>query len=152
LSYYSEDYSDFAVLRDLWTGQDQYPEVKTTYQYVFDINNRIEETCQLAQKEIAIKNERRTNKHATLRILEPGDQVFVISPKLQNIWTEPAVVVERKGVVSYKIRFDSETERTYHIDMLKISICRDKPQNEIEVEINKENIQHDEKIRTETYI
>ena len=51
-----------AVLRDLWTGQEQDPEVKTTYQYVLDIRNRIEETCQLAQKEIAkthVKNERR---------------------------------------------------------------------------------------------
>ena len=139
-----------AVLRDLWTGQEQDPEVKTTYQYVLDIRNRIEETCQLAQKEIAkthVKNERRMNKHAKLRTLEPGDQVLVISPKPQNklefIWKGPAVVVERKGVVSYKIRFDSGTERIYHINMLKKFISRDKPETVSEVETNKESRKDD---------
>jgi hypothetical protein len=125
-----------AVLRDLWTGHDQDPEVKTMYQYVLDIRNRIEETCQLAQREIAkthLKNERRMNKHAKLRELIPGDKVLVISPKPQNklefIWKGPAVVVERKGVVSYKIRFDSGTERIYHINMLKKFISREEPES-----------------------
>ena len=137
-----------AVLRDLWTGQDQDPEVKTTYQYVLDIRNRIEETCQLAQKEIAkthIKNERRLNKHAKLRELVPGDEVLVISPKPQNklefIWKGPAVVLERKGVVSYRIKFDSGTERIYHINMLKKYISREGPGKL--GEIDKEQVQED---------
>jgi RNase H-like domain found in reverse transcriptase/Reverse transcriptase (RNA-dependent DNA polymerase)/Integrase zinc binding domain/SCAN domain len=138
-----------AVLRDLWTGQDQDPEIKTTYQYVLDIRNRIEETCQLAQKEIAkthLKNERRLNKHAKLRELVPGDKVLVISPKPQNklefIWKGPAVVLERKGVVSYKIKFDSGTERIYHINMLKKYISREEPSKLDET--SKEQFQEDE--------
>jgi hypothetical protein len=61
--------------------------------------------------------------------LKPGDKVLVISPKPQNklefIWKGPAIVLERKGVVSYKIKFDSGTERIYHINMLKKFISRE---------------------------
>ena len=101
---------------------------------MLDIKNRIEETCQLAQKEIAkthVKNERRLNRHAKLRELVPGDKVLVILPKPQNklefIWKGPAVVLEKKGVVSYQIKFDSGTERIYHINMLKKYISREEP-------------------------
>jgi len=123
-----------AVLPDLWTGQDQDPEVKTTYQYVLDIRNRIEETCQLAQREIAkthLENGKRFNKHAYLRQLKPGGKVLVISQKPQNklefIWKGPTVVLERKGLVSYKININSGTERIYHINMLKKFISQDEP-------------------------
>jgi hypothetical protein len=147
-----------AVLRDLWTGQDQNQEVKTTYQYVLDIRNRIEETCQLAQKEIAkthLKNEKRFNRHAKLRELEPGDQVLVISPKPQNklefIWKGPAVVLERKGLVSYKIKFNSGTERIYHINMLKKYISREKSEVPDKTD-NEQQVQNDDDIDLEEEI
>jgi len=41
------------LLKHLWTGENEDPEVKTTYQYVLDLHERIQETCQLAQEEIA---------------------------------------------------------------------------------------------------
>jgi len=142
-----------AVLQDLWTGQDQNPEVKRIC-IVFDIRNRIEETCQLAQREIAkthLKNEKRLNKHVKLRELKPGDQVLVISPKPQNklefIWKGPAIVLERKGLVSYKIQFNSGTERIYHINMLKKFISRDEP--EVPDKIDNEQIQNDEDLDLE---
>ena len=77
-----------AVLRDLWTGQDEEPAVKTTYQYVLDLMNRIEETCQLAQAEIAkthMRNSKVRNLHAKTRVFKPGDQVLVLSPRPKNI-------------------------------------------------------------------
>src|SRR5208282_3540161 len=123
-----------AVLRDLWTGEDDEPEVKTTYQYVLDLRNRIEETCQLAQKEIEKthqKNAVKRNLHAKTRVLKPGDKVLVLSPrpknKLEFIWKGPAIVLERKGQVNYRIQFDSGTERIYHINMLKAFISREQP-------------------------
>jgi len=64
--------------------------------------------------------------------VEPGDQVLVISPKpqikLEFIWRGPAVV-ERKGIVSYKIKYNSGKERIYHINMLKKFISRDEPRS-----------------------
>jgi hypothetical protein len=54
-------------LKDLWTGINQEPEFKTTYQYVLDLRERIESTCEMAQKEIAKiqrKNQRHFNRNA----------------------------------------------------------------------------------------
>jgi hypothetical protein len=55
------------VLRDLWTGQSTDLETKTMHQYVLNLRNRIEETCKLAQEEIAkthIRNKHRFDKNA----------------------------------------------------------------------------------------
>ena len=124
-------HTHMSVLKDLWTGQDNDPVTKTTYQYVLDLRNRIEETCLLAQEQIAkthLRNVQRLNKYAKLRILSPGDKVLVLSPKPKNkldfIWKGPAEVIERRGVVNYRIKFDSGTERTYHINMLKKFVSR----------------------------
>jgi hypothetical protein len=120
------------VLRDLWTNQNGDAETKTTYQYVLDLRNRIEETCKLAQEEIAkthVRNKSRLDKNAKLRILKAGDKVLVLSPKPSNklefIWKGSAEVLERKGIVNYRIKLDNGKERVYHINMLKPFISRD---------------------------
>jgi len=41
------------LLKHLWTGEEEDPEVKTAYQHVLDLCERIEEACQLAQEQIA---------------------------------------------------------------------------------------------------
>jgi hypothetical protein len=130
------------VLRELWTGQSTDLETKTTYQYVLDLKNRIEETCKLAQEEIAkthVRNKRRFDKRAKLRELKPQQKVLVLSPKPSNklefIWKGPATVVERRGVVNYRIKFKSGKERLYHINMLKPFVER-KTLAESETNIN----------------
>ena len=101
LLYGSLPYTHLSVLRELWTDQDNDPDTKNTYQYVLDLRNRIEETYELAQKQITKthpRNVQRLNKHAKLRILSPGDKVLVLSPKPKNkldfIWKGPAEVIE----------------------------------------------------------
>ena len=41
------------LLKRLWTGDNEDPEVKTSYQYVVDLKQRVEETCELAKNELA---------------------------------------------------------------------------------------------------
>nr|XP_045590945.1 KRAB-A domain-containing protein 2-like [Procambarus clarkii]XP_045624418.1 KRAB-A domain-containing protein 2-like [Procambarus clarkii] len=41
------------VLKNLWEEEDCTPETKTTYEYVIDLRNRLEETCKLAREELA---------------------------------------------------------------------------------------------------
>jgi len=41
------------LLKQIWTGEDEDPEVKTLYQYVLDFRQRIEETCELARNDLA---------------------------------------------------------------------------------------------------
>ena len=68
------------ILRELWTKKVPEGEVKTTYQYVVDLRNRIEETCNMAQENLA-KSQVEAKKHfdakARLRTLEAGDQVLL---------------------------------------------------------------------------
>ena len=124
--------SHLTLLKELWTKNDSESESKTLYQYVLDLRERIESTCEMAQKEldkIQRRNHRYNNVHAKLRILQPGDSVLVLVPnpkcKLDFIWKGPAKVLERRGVVNYRIKFDDDQERTYHINMLKKYISRD---------------------------
>jgi len=41
------------LLKRIWTGEDEDPEVKTAYQYVIDLRERVEETCEMARNELA---------------------------------------------------------------------------------------------------
>jgi len=41
------------LLKRIWTGEDEDPQVKTAYQYVTDLRERVEETCELARNELA---------------------------------------------------------------------------------------------------
>jgi len=74
------------------------------------------------------------SQDSKLRVLSAGDKVLVISPKPKNkldfIWKGPAKVIETRDVVNYRINFDSGTERTYNINMLKKFIGR---QSEVSV-------------------
>jgi len=115
-----------SILKELWTGQDHEPEVKTTYQYVLDLRERIEETCKLAQEELIRaqeKNKKYFNKKAKLRELESGQKVLVLLPTVSNKlllqWKGPAEVTERRGLVNYRVKFESGEEKTFHRNMLK---------------------------------
>ena len=102
------------------------PEVKTAYQYVLHLHERIEETCQLAQEEIAKvqkRNQTYYNRRARERRLNIGDSVLLLLPtennKLTLAWRGPYKVVERVGEVDYRIRVTPDKIKTYHINMLK---------------------------------
>jgi len=40
------------ILRELWTKEEWEPEVRTNYEYVIELQNRLKETCELAQTEL----------------------------------------------------------------------------------------------------
>ena len=42
------------TLREMWTKELRDPEVKSTYQYVIDLKERLEETCELAKQSQAL--------------------------------------------------------------------------------------------------
>ena len=101
------------LLKHLWTGEKADPEVKTAYQYVLDLPERIEDTRQLAQEEIAKVQKRNLtyayyNRRARERKLNIGDNVLLLLPtennKLTLAWRGPYEVVKRVGEVDYRIR------------------------------------------------
>ena len=41
-----------SILRELWTGEGTSDDTRTTYQYVMELRERMEETCRLAHEEL----------------------------------------------------------------------------------------------------
>ena len=75
------------VLKELFTKTGTDEEVKSAYQYVIDLKNRIRDTCELAHQHLS-KASDRYKKYYDLRSrprsLEVGDQVLVLLPTDSN--------------------------------------------------------------------
>jgi len=75
------------LLKRIWTDEDEDPEVKTLYQYVVDLRNRVEETCKMAKEELAkvqVRNQKYYNKRTRDRKLQVGDSVLLLLPTERN--------------------------------------------------------------------
>ena len=112
------------LLKHLWTDEKEDPEVKTAYQYVLGLRERIEGTRQLVQEEIAkVQKRNQMYYNRRERRLNIGDSVPLLLPsensKLTLAWRGPYEVVERVGEVDYRIRVTPDKIETYHINMLK---------------------------------
>lgn len=114
------------ILRELWTKEINDTDTKTTYQYVMDLRNKLEDTCSLAQQHLE-KNQQRYKRNfdqkAKLREFKVGSKVLILLPtdhnKLLMQWKGPFVVLERMGKVDYKIKFSANKEKIFHVNMLK---------------------------------
>ena len=114
------------LLKRIWTNEDEDPEMKTAYQHVIDLRQRVEETCELAKKELAkvqTRNQNYYNRKTRQRKLQVGDSILLLLPtehnKLTLAWRGPYKVVGVVGEVDYRIEIDSGKVKTYHINMLK---------------------------------
>ena len=109
----------------MWTKEEPNNEVRTTYQYVLDLRNRLEETCQLVKDSLgkaSSKAKKHFDKKARMREMQAGDKALVLLPtaesKLLMQWKGPYQVVYRVGPTDYRIRIGG-VEKVYHINMLK---------------------------------
>ena len=112
------------------------PEVKTCYEYVTELRERLEDSLKLAQEELQ-KSQKCYKKYydrtAKSRHLEVGEQVLILlltdSNKLLMQWRGPYTVESHVGANDYRIKMTSKT-KTYHLNMLKKYIVRE---HELEV-------------------
>lgn len=119
------------ILKELWTKEMDVPEIKTTYQYVVDLRNRLEQTCELARTELA-KNQVRYKKYADQRCrdrkFQVGDKVLLLLPtdknKLLMQWQGPYNVVSKLNAFDYKVEVRGKV-KLYHANLLKLYIQRD---------------------------
>jgi len=93
-----------SILRELWTKQTADSEVKTTYQYVVDLQDRLEQTCDLSRQELAkaqSKQKKCYDVKSKDRVFQPGDKVLILLPtdenKLLMHWKGPFEILERKN-------------------------------------------------------
>ncbi|XP_060553668.1 uncharacterized protein LOC132714768 [Ruditapes philippinarum] len=113
------------ILKELWTKDIPDSEVKTTYQYVLDLQQRLEETCKLAQKNLAVSSHRYRqiyNKRSRVKNLKSGEKVLVLLPtdnnKLLMQWKGPYTIVEKVGTLDYKVQVHDKV-KIFHANMLK---------------------------------
>ena len=114
-----------SILKQLWTKELEDEEVKTTYQYVVDLRERLEETIQVVQDKL--KQSSKRYKHyadskAKDRQFKQGDEVLLLLPtesnKLIMQWQGPFKIVEKLNSLDYRVRVKDKV-KTYHGNMLK---------------------------------
>lgn len=112
------------VLKELWTKSEE-PELQTTYQYVFDLRNKLEETCQVARKSLeeaqgVYKNY--YDRKGRNRRFDVGQKVLVLLPtehnKLTLQWKGPYEIIDVINKMDYKINVGGKT-KIYHANLLK---------------------------------
>ena len=122
-----------SVLRRLWTEEDPgTEEQRTEAEYVVDLRNRLEMTCQIAKDHLKKASERYRqyyDKRARERWFEIGDEVLLLLPekhnKLQMSWQGPYTVTERVGDWDYRVKIRGK-ERLYHANLLKAYVRRER--------------------------
>ena len=118
------------ILKQLWTEEVEDPEVKTSYAYVFDLRERLEDTVKLAREELKksqVRYQRYYNRKAKSRSFKVGSKVLLLLPtdknKLLLQWKGPFVVESVVGVNDYGIRVGDKV-KTFHANMLKEYVDR----------------------------
>ena len=113
------------ILKQLWTKEEFDSEVKTSYQYVVDLREKMEETLKIAQEELKRSQKRYQqyyNRKAKPRKLQAGDKVLILLPtdknKLLLQWKGPFEVESSAGVNDYRIKV-GEKSKTFHVNLLK---------------------------------
>ena len=115
------------ILKELWSEEEEIPEVTTSYQEE-EIRQRLDGTMKLAHAVIE-KNQRRNknlyNRKAKKRSLQVGDKVLVLLPTDQNkLLMQRKVPYEIKGTKwgsNYHVEVNKKV-KTYPINMLKLNV------------------------------
>ncbi|XP_055997762.1 uncharacterized protein LOC125654613 [Ostrea edulis] len=123
-----------AILKELWTNDIKDQEVKSTYQYVFDLRDRLESTCELAHQNLERASRRHKtyfDKKARICNMKPGERALVLLPtesnKLLMQWKGPYKIVKKVGNVDYMLDVNG-TVKTYHANLLKKYVDRVEPE------------------------
>ena len=128
------------ILKELWTKEVNIPEVRSSFEYVTELRERLEDSLKLAQEELE-KSQKRYKRHynrkAKPRRLEVGDRVLILLPtdsnKLLMQWRGPYTVESRVGANDYRVKMGSKM-KTYHVNMLKKYISREPEGNVVPVD------------------
>ncbi|XP_038062382.1 uncharacterized protein LOC119732846 [Patiria miniata] len=127
-----------AILRDLWTTEHvEDEEVKSTYQYVVDLRERMEATCTMAQEELS-KTSKRYRKYYDVRSRDRkfagDDEVLILLPTYQNKllmqWKGPFKITKKIAKHDYRVKVGNK-DKTYHTNLLKKYVRREDEKSEV---------------------
>ena len=114
------------ILRQAFEGNlTEDEEVKTAYQYVLEMRERLADTLSMAKDELQKSGEKSASyfkQHAKLRVLQAKDECLLLLPtshnKLLAQWQGPYVVTKVLGPLNYQVNVEG-TLKNFHINMLK---------------------------------
>ena len=75
------------ILRDIWANQSGENESFEAYRYVFDLRNRLEDTCKMVHDNLSaaqLRHKSHFDKRAKPRSLNVGDEVVLMLPTDNN--------------------------------------------------------------------
>ena len=113
------------IPKEFWTKALEEPEVKNSYQYVFELREKLEDTLKLAQTKLQKaqhKGKRYYDRKTKVRKFVRGNKVLVLQPtdhnKLLMQWKGPFEVSAVVGLNDYKVSVEGK-ERIYHANLPK---------------------------------
>ena len=119
------------ILRELWTKDIDEHEVKSSYQYVLDLRERLGDTLKLAREQLKLSQAKQKcyyDKRTKVRGFQPSDTVLVFLPtdtnKLLLQWKGPYDVTKVVGPSDYKVLMKGK-EKTLHANLLKKYVVRE---------------------------
>ena len=114
-----------AILHDLWSEPELDDELRTSYEYVVQLRDRLEDTAQLAAENSKLKLQSYKtyfDKKTVKRTFKVGDEVLLLLPdssnKLLSTWKGPYPVVEVRSKLNYVIDVNGTT-KLFHVNLLK---------------------------------
>lgn len=114
-----------AILKEVWSNETLKEEVKTSYGYMLELREKLEETCKLAHsclEEARAKYKGYYDRKSSNRKLKQGDLALILLPTDKNKmimqWKGPFLVLTRRNEVDYELDMGGRT-KTFHINMLK---------------------------------
>ena len=118
------------ILREIWANQSGENEAVEAYRYVFDLRNRLEDTCKMVHDNLSAAQSRyksHFDKRAKARSLNAGEEVLLMLPtdsnKLMMRWKGPYVIQDKVGVNDYRILV-GKNARVFHVNMIKRYVKR----------------------------
>ncbi|GFO14865.1 Zinc finger protein [Plakobranchus ocellatus] len=119
------------ILRELWMKETKEPDVKSSYEYVLNLRERLDDTLKIVREELEKAQGRQKHYYdrtAKRRKFSVGEKVLVLLPtdsnKLLMQWKEPFEIVATVGINDYRIYMGGK-EKTFHANLLKGYIARD---------------------------
>ncbi|KAM7288160.1 uncharacterized protein ISCGN_031849 [Ixodes scapularis] len=113
------------ILREVWSNEALNEETKTSYSYVMELRDKLEETCKLAHQcldEAKVKYKAYYDRKKVNREIKVGDKALILLPsdnnKLLMQWKGPFIVTARRNEVDYELEI-AGTRKAFHVNMLK---------------------------------
>lgn len=130
------------ILKELWSKEIEDPDVKSTYQYVVDLRQRLETVTEIAHNHLqksARTYKLQYDRKAKQRKMKVGEKVLVLLPRKTNKlllqWKGPYTVVEKFGVGDYRVQVGNKV-KTYHANLLKKYIEREDTERPVDGQVS----------------